>query len=133
MPKDVKYGQWSEEDMKRALAVYKVENIGLNEVCRQYGISKSTFYRHLIGTNIFAKEEKKVIGKLCDLKPEVEKEIVKHVLKLEESFFGITTKDFRKLAFDVAEINHIVFLKKKKRYRNFMRRNPTLSLRLPRQ
>ena len=84
----MKYGQWSTETMERAIVAFRNGDMGLNEVCREYGVPKATLKRHLEGKNNFAVEGKKIIGSLGDLPPEVEKELVDHILKLE-MFFGI--------------------------------------------
>ena len=44
---------------------------------------KVTLKRHLEGKNNFAVEGNKMIGSLGDLPPEIEKELVVHILKLE--------------------------------------------------
>ena len=64
-----------------------------------------------------------------------------YILKLEECFFGLTIREIRKLAFDIAEkqdLPHsfnkdkkIAGKKGKKWFYAFMRRNPQLSLRKP--
>ena len=56
---------------------------------------------------ICANESIKHFGRCSNLTPEVEKELVEHVLKLESSMFGINTKDLRRLAFEIAEKNKI--------------------------
>lgn len=38
--------------MKEAIKKYKTDRYGLNELCRLYEISKSTFKRHVNSTNI---------------------------------------------------------------------------------
>ena len=52
--------------------------------------------------NIYANESIKHFGRCSNLPPEVEKEFVEHVLKLESLMFGINTKDLRRLAFKIA-------------------------------
>jgi hypothetical protein len=72
------------------------------------------------------------------LPPEVEKEMVAHIIKLESCCFGMTINDCRKLAYEAVEKNGLkhVFNKDlkmagKKWYYNFMKRYPDLSLRQP--
>ena len=138
MPKGVKYGQWEEENMERALQAVRNGDMGLNAAAKQYSVPKATLKRHLDGKNWFAVEKTKVIGSVSDIPPEVEKEICQHVMKLEECMFGITPKDLRMIAFEVAERNNIPHrfnrekkIAGKKWYYNFMRRHKELSLRQP--
>lgn len=67
-------------DMSRALHSYRNGDMGLNECCRQYGIPKPTFIRHLVKAN----EDVKNFGRGSLLPPAVEKE-------LETLMFGLTT------------------------------------------
>nr|XP_047137615.1 uncharacterized protein LOC124814102 [Hydra vulgaris] len=133
-----RYGLWTKEDMKKAIFAYRNDKIGLNAVCAKYGIPKPTLKRHMNHQNIFANESNKQLGRCSILPPEVEKELVEHVLKLESCMFGINRIDLRRLAFEIAKINKIphqfnkdVGMAGKKWYYQFMKRNPSLSLRLP--
>ncbi|XP_012562753.2 uncharacterized protein LOC105847615 [Hydra vulgaris] len=88
--------------------------------------------------NIFANESNKQLGRCSILPPEVKKELVEHVLKLESCMFGINTIDLRRLAFEIAEKNKIphqfnkdVGVAGKKWYYQFIKCNPSLSLKLP--
>lgn len=67
-----------------------------------------------------------------------EKELVSHIIHMEERLFGFSINDFRALAFDLAERNNLDnnFNKDKKRagkcwYYSFLKRNPEISLRTP--
>jgi hypothetical protein len=37
-------------------------------------------------------EEKEVVGSACDIPPDIEEEIVQHVLKLQQCLFGVAPK-----------------------------------------
>jgi hypothetical protein len=83
-------------------------------------------------------DHKKIIGSTGDLPEQVEQELVLHVLKLEEFLFGITPRELRILAFEIAERNQIPHrfsqekrIAGKKWYYSFMRRHSELSLRQP--
>ncbi|CAH1999852.1 unnamed protein product [Acanthoscelides obtectus] len=54
--KGLTYGKWSEENMKKAIKLYKTGEFGLNAISKRYQIPKPTFKRHLLGTNVKAKE-----------------------------------------------------------------------------
>lgn len=74
----------------------------------------------------------------CTFNKEMELELVEHVRDLDERFFGVTPKQFRRLAYEFAEKNEIEhqFNKESKIagkdwLRGFMKRHPSLSLRQP--
>ena len=56
--------------------------------------------------NKYANESNKHFGRYSNLPPEVEKELVEHLLKLKSCMFGINTKDLRRLAFEKNKIPH---------------------------
>lgn len=136
--KGIKYGQWSEADMKTAIQKYKTGKYGLNKLCKLYNIPKPTFKRHLLGSNRKAKDGTKSLGRLTVFSAEIEKQLEVQILKMEECFYGLTITDIRRAAFDFAEKNGIPnnFNKVKKTagkawFYSFMRRHPNLSLRQP--
>ena len=133
-----RYGSWREEDMEKAIFTYRNSDIGLNAVCLKYGIPKPTIKRYVEHKNVFANDSTKRFGRCSNLPPEIENELVEHVLKLELCMAGINSKDLRRLAFEIAEKNKIPhqFNKNlgnagKKWYYQFMKLHPWLSLRLP--
>lgn len=67
-----------------------------------------------------------------------EKEIIDHIVNMEGRFFGLTTRDVRHIAFEVAERNKIphnfnkkVCLAGKDWLYGFRKRHPEISLRIP--
>lgn len=136
--KGIKYCQWSEQDMKTAIRKYRTRKFGLNEICKRYKIPKPTFKRHLLGTNLKAKEGTKSLGRLTVFNAEIEQDLENQILKMEECFYGLTIKDIRKAAFQFAEKNALPHKFNKERgmagkawFYNFMKRHPKLSLRQP--
>lgn len=136
------YGKWRPEDMVRALEEFKKGEIKLNECCRKYEIPKKTFLRHMRGEvkrGVSCGISMPVNGRETALPPDAEQELVRVIISFEESMFGLTITDIRKLAFQVLEANpHLVnpFNKEKrmagkKWYYSFMKRHPELSLRQP--
>ena len=102
--------------MSRALDSVRNGDMGVNEAARTYDVPRATLHRRLKGTNCFAVEHKKIIGSTGDLPEEVEQELVSHVIKLEKFLFGITPRELRILAFEIAERNqiHTASVKRKK-------------------
>ncbi|XP_025831091.1 uncharacterized protein LOC108740166 [Agrilus planipennis] len=124
--------------MEMALTAYKSGVKSLSECNRDYGISKATLLRHIRNTNKTAKGSRKVLGRNPTFNKEIEKLLCHHILEFSWGLFGLTIRDVRRLAFDLAEKNSIPhqFNKEKraagkKWYYNFMRRNENLSLRQP--
>lgn len=133
-----KYGTWESENMERALSSYRNGVMGLNEAARTFSVPKATLKRRIDGTNNVAKEGNKNFGRCVDLPKEVEEDLVKHILFLEERFFGMSRDDLKNLAFQIAEANRIPhrFNQKKKQagdkwYYSFLKRHPEISLRQP--
>ncbi|KAJ3661740.1 hypothetical protein Zmor_006127 [Zophobas morio] len=128
-----KYNTWKQEDMDEALEKHRNGEIGFNEACRRFNIPKPTLRRHLKGLN-----NRKKFGRPNDMSPEMEEVLAQHLMNLESCFFGLTTTEFRKLAFELAEkaqlahrFNKEKKIAGKKWYYRFMKEHPTLSLRAP--
>ena len=101
-------------------------------------VPKAPLKRHLDGTNKYAKEDMKRLGRNQVLPSEVEEEQLQYVIAMENMFFGVTRKELMTLAFQIAEIkgtSHTFKMEKKQAgkdwYRSFMKRNPQISLRQP--
>jgi len=100
-----------------------------------FGVPRKTLSRHLKG-------QVKVPGSLGRFKPvlgnDYEKALVDHAIMLQQMLFGLTTTDFRKLAFDIAEklqLTHPFNNDEKKAGKDwlssFLVRHPELSVRNP--
>lgn len=132
-----KYGKWNEDELQKAIIAYENGDYGLNECSRVYGVPKATLKRHSAKKNSYANGIK-ALGKPPTFSLNLEKILSDHILTLEECFFGLTIKDVRKLAFDLAEkynLPHAFNTEKKmagkKWFYAFIRRNPRLSIRQP--
>lgn len=101
---------------------------------QSYQIPRTTLKRHLARDN-----DVKQVGEFtCVFSAEQEAELVDYVLAMEQRLFGITAKEMRKLAFDLAEKNDLDHPSNKairlaRRYLlcGFRKRHPELSLRAP--
>lgn len=101
MAKRGKCGTWTEDELQRAVSAYRNRDFGLNECSRIFSVPKATIKRHADGRNVRC-----LLGRLPTFTSEMEIEMLKnHLLKFEETFFGFTIKDVRKLAFDLAGKN----------------------------
>ncbi|KAJ8932235.1 hypothetical protein NQ318_001792 [Aromia moschata] len=102
-----KYGRWSVEDMEMALRAYSSGVKCLSQCSRDYGISKSTLLRHIRNTNKIAKGACKRLGRNPTFENDIEKLLCQHIVQFSNCLFGLTIRDIRKLAFDLAEYNNI--------------------------
>lgn len=126
--------QWSEEEL--ALAVSAVtQGDAVNEASVKYGIPRTTLRR-----NLTAKEpvKQKLGPKPPVFTAEQEAELVNHLLDLESRFYGLTPKDVRVLAFELAERNNLKhpFSQAKRAagrdwLEGFLKRNSSVSFRKP--
>ncbi|KAK7484845.1 hypothetical protein BaRGS_00023888 [Batillaria attramentaria] len=128
-------GNWSDEDLQRAMTAFGNGVMGLNKCARQYGVPKSTLKRHLDGKNKTANGFKK-LGRNTMLTADLEQQLHDLILDMEGMFFGMTRKDLMELAFEVAEENRLPhpFNREKRSagkgwYYRFMKRFPDISLR----
>ena len=94
---------WSEEAMTRAILAINKKEIGYLKASKMYQIPKTTLRRRVKGGNIRAIGSKKGLGRLSTFSEAQEKELVAHVLDLEQRFFGVTRKHLQSLAFELAE------------------------------
>jgi hypothetical protein len=81
--------------------------MGLNVASRAYDAPKANFKRRFDGRNIIVIDHVQAFGRSTDLPKEMEDEIAKHVLLLEERFFGLTMNDMQRLAFQMAVANSL--------------------------
>jgi len=100
-----------------------------------FRVPRRTLGRHL-------KDQFITLGKLgryeCALGSDIEDILCKHIIAMQQTMFGFSTADIRKLAYDIAcarGIEHPFSAEKKKAGRDwlsgFLRRHPEISLRTP--
>ena len=99
---------WSEESIQRAILAVRHGAMGLKRACKQFNVSRSTLQRRCRkeGSSEIAAEKGLGSRHPC-FSPELEKEMVNHLKKMEALLFGLTPKQLREMAFQFAEINHI--------------------------
>ena len=88
------YSFFSEEDGPltncHKPSAYRNGDMGLNASAKAYGVPKATLKRHLDGSNKHANGEIKKLGRQQVLPLHVEEELVKHLVAMENMFFGVT-------------------------------------------
>lgn len=134
---------WSETSMAEAVRAVLDGSMGFKRAADSHGVPKSTLERKVkkARTNSLTPEVAAVkkLGRYETVfNAEQEKQLVEHVLVLEERLFGITLTDIRMLAFELAERNNIEHnFNRDKRMAgkcwlySFLSRNKKLSLRDP--
>ena len=72
---------------------------------RIYNVPKQTIKRHAEDKDKNANGDFKIFGRSRVFSDEIEHELEKNILKFEETMFGLTMSDVRKLAYAIAERN----------------------------
>lgn len=133
-----KYYKWSGEDLKEALRAYEEKKIGINEISKRFQVPKPTILRHVKLQNKFANKDITHKGRPTVFSHEQEIEIINHILLLENHMFGLTIKDVRRLAYQLAEHNNIPHsfnreneIASKRWFYAFKKRHPHITIRQP--
>jgi hypothetical protein len=126
--------RFSPEELTKAIEAAN-NGLPIREAAARFGVPKSTVFKYL------SKERapKLVrIGNKPVIPPIIEGELVKYALEISSRFFGLTQKELRALAFEIAErsgikhpFNKIEKLAGTDWYYGFLARHPEMSLRSP--
>ena len=95
-----KSARWSEENLLRAIESVK-KGMSLRKAAKEYIVPRTTLYRNLSQTSA----KKLPLGGKPVVR-DLEADLVKHVLEMESSLFGITARDLKKLAYQVKFIGY---------------------------
>lgn len=106
---------------------------------RIFKLPRMSLKRRVTDKNKVAKLDKKTLGSRHPVfSPEQEQELVKHILDFESRMYGLTTRDLRQLAYQLAEKNriphpfsHVEKAAGKDWLSGFRRRHREISLRCP--
>ena len=128
-------GSWTLQSMEMATSAIQQQGMSIRKAAETFGVPKSTLERHL---------NKKIAcpGSLGGRQPVLdavfETQLVEHILQMQKRFFGLSPKELKKLAFDLAEqnkLNHPFSLQLrmagKDWLRAFIARHPEISSRKP--
>lgn len=132
-------GTWEPSKMLEAIDKVKSRSMSLREASQVFQIPKSTLARRVLEKNKLVSGAMKHLGRhVQTLNDAFEAELVKYVKDMESRYFGITCTELRKIAYQLAERNNVIhqFNREKetagkKWLRNFLSRNPSISLRQP--
>lgn len=127
---------WKEEDMVEALNAVKNNQMGWLLASKTFNVPHTTLRRR--AKNHRGSGKGYLGGHVPTFDVQLENELVRHVKELEVRFFGLTTLDIRRLAYEIADVKKIPnrFSKEKKMagwdwLKGFRKRNPSISLRTP--
>nr|CAI5865938.1 unnamed protein product [Callosobruchus analis] len=131
--------QWSAENMRRAILAVRAKEMGLKRASNHFGVPKSTLKDKV---NSKVKDIDQLVHSRLGRKPvlgdQLENILISYCLEMEKRFYGLRTKDVKKMAFLLAERNGLPhpFTEKNhsagwKWLRSFMKRHPQLSFRRP--
>ncbi|KAJ4429765.1 hypothetical protein ANN_21969, partial [Periplaneta americana] len=130
---------WKEEDMKAAIISVRNKVMGLQRASNTFNVPKST-----LKDTVNSKEEDvdKLVSTKLGRKPvlpfELEDSLVSYCLEMEKRFYGLSAKDVKTKAFQLASLNGLKHPFSKndeavgwKWLHSFLRRHQELSLRKP--
>lgn len=140
-------GIWEEDDMSRAVRAVRNETMGFLRASATYNVPKSTLERRVrkarcaedADTDSDNDYGKKKLGRYKTVfNKEQEEELSQYIKSMEARLFGITGKELRILAFQLAERNHIenpfnaeTRMAGEDWLSGFLKRHPELSFRRP--
>lgn len=99
---------WSEADMEQAIKAINDKKMGWLAASKRFNIPKTTLRRRCEDKNKCIKGSSKGLGHWSvTFSPEMERELVNFLKDMEVRFYGITTKELRRLAYEFAERNKL--------------------------
>lgn len=122
------------DDLRRAIEDVKTKKLTLGKAAAKYSVPKTTLFKQLKQEEF--KTPKK--GRYAVFNENLEQQLEKYIIDCCKSFYGITPKSLRRIAFQFAEANKLknnfnkeTQLAGKDWYYGFMSRHPSISLRIP--
>jgi len=132
-----KVRQWNPEDMAKAIAIVRNKEMGWLKVSKQMNVPQRTL-RRLASEKYGCPEEAASckLGRPPVFDAKLEEELVRYCLIMESHFYGLTRKDLRRMALQLAIKNNIKhpfndIMAGKKWFFSFLKRHPNLSIRKP--
>ncbi|XP_062551176.1 uncharacterized protein LOC134216251 [Armigeres subalbatus] len=123
---------WTIDKLSQAMMAVNY-GVSQNQAAKEYGIPKRTLRRYL------KKASEESLGSFTTVfTSQQEEQLVAYAIQMGECFYGLSPKEVRSLAFQLAERNNIshpfdqqLKLAGPDWLKSFLRRHPTLSLRAP--
>lgn len=129
---------WTKENMAAAIAAAG-NGTPLKRAATEHGIPRNTLKRHFLSVKNGPNEQERSLGRYSVVfTNQQERELVNHILQMETMLFGVTPRETRSLAFQLAERNGISHpfdmeteLAGHDWLYGFRKRHPELALRCP--
>ncbi|XP_018372741.1 PREDICTED: tigger transposable element-derived protein 6-like [Trachymyrmex cornetzi] len=125
---------WTEGTLKSAIYAVKVNGMKIRAAGRKFNISESTLRKRLKESST----SHVPLGRKPTFTVDEEKELTNHILNLAKLFYGLTSHQLRRIAFDFAEAKHVnhtfnktIQLAGKDWLYQFLQRNSEIKLRQP--
>lgn len=126
--------KWGNDNIRAAIEAVEVGGCSVKRAALNHAVPRQTLARHLKQNH-----EVQHLGRYATVFSEQqEQELIQHVLDFEKSFYGMTTMEIRKLAYDLAVKNNIPHpfntsteLAGPDWLDGFRKRHPEISLRIP--
>lgn len=94
--------------MLLAIEAVQSKRMGYLKASICYNVPKSTLERRAKGQNKTLVGASKGLGRFKTTLPaELEQELTQYIIKMEESMFGLTTRDIRSMAYQLASRNNL--------------------------
>lgn len=100
--------QWHSDNMQKAIEAVKSKSLGFLSAAKQFSVPRTTLFRLCKVEGAPDTVCKTKLGKKPVLSPELENELVRYCLIMDQKFYGLTRRDIRSMAFQLARRNNLV-------------------------
>lgn len=108
MPKkNIKEHLWNEENMQEAVNAVLHKKMEYLLASKRFSVPRTTLFRYCEQKRRAGEIKLKKWGRSPILTEALEKELVDHLLEMEKNFFGLTRRDVRNVAFQLAVKNNL--------------------------
>ncbi|CAH1956067.1 unnamed protein product [Acanthoscelides obtectus] len=99
--------QWQSDDMRKAIEDVRNNRLGYLSAAKRYNIPRATLHRLCNKEGSPDTVCSTTLGRKTALPPELETELVKYLLIMDQMYYGLTRKDLRSMAFQLARRNSL--------------------------
>lgn len=99
--------QWLSDDMRKAIEEVRNNRLGYLSDAKRYNVPRTTLHRLCTKKGSPDTVCRTTLGRKTVLPPELEKELVKYLLMMDQMYYGLTRKDLRSMAFQLARRNNL--------------------------
>lgn len=96
---------WNSEDMEKAVRDVRNKRLGFLKAAKVYNVPKTTLFRLAKMGEGSSKPTKARMGRKTLLPPALEAQLVEYLLEMEKKFFGLTRRDVKVMAYQLARAN----------------------------